>query len=208
MIVGTWIRWVAFAALASSVVACVIDTEPVHRHDRRGSSGGTYPPAPAASGSSPTAPSPASEPILVSVDTDRTMDANPGEGVGIFTEYKSGGHWHVWWTCDTNQTQEVCPVDLRVRYEGRLEDVTGDQLLDTDTISSSVDGREAHVLSTTSTNVAGLFFDTAPGAIIELEGTIGRISDPGFFFFVQDGKVNGGFDGALTNPLRFHGTKP
>ena len=56
--------------------------------------------------------------------------------------------------------------------------------------------------------MAGVFFDTAPGAVVEVAGTIGGISEPGFFFFVQDGKVNGGYDGKLTNPLRFRGSAP
>lgn len=205
MILGSWFRFAGTLAFAALTTACVIESSSHSNHHRRpgpASSGSSSPPPAQSGSSSPVAP------ILVTVDTDRTMDADPGEGVGIFTEYKSGGHWHVWWTCDTNQTREPCPMDVRIRHDGALSNVEGDELLEGDTLSVSVDGREVQVRSTTTDNVAGVYFDTEPGAIVELAGSVGSITGPGFFFFVQDGKVNGGFDGQFTNPLRFQGSKP
>ncbi|MEO6420879.1 MAG: hypothetical protein ABIP39_15810, partial [Polyangiaceae bacterium] len=65
-----------------------------------------------------------------------------------------------------------------------------------------------HATSTTTTTVQGVFFDTAPGASIVLQGSISGNTDSSFFFFVQDGVVNGGFQGKLTNPIEFQGSKP
>ena len=51
-------------------------------------------------------------------------------------------------------------------------------------------------------------FDTDPGAIITVDAAMGGIHDGRFLFFVQDGKVNGGYSGALTDPLMLEGTTP
>jgi len=48
------------------------------------------------------------EPMLVGIDTDQTVDAVPGEGVGLFVEYSSGGNWLLWTTCDTNYSNVAC----------------------------------------------------------------------------------------------------
>src|SRR5580704_5505136 len=47
-----------------------------------------------------------SQPMLVVVDANQTMSASPGQGVGVFTQYQTGGHWNVWWSCDTSVTSE------------------------------------------------------------------------------------------------------
>ena len=54
----------------------------------------------------------------------------------------------------------------------------------------------------------GIRFDTNPGAVITVDAAIGGFKDGAFLFFVQDGKVNGGFTGKLTNPLQLQGNSP
>src|SRR5262249_23126380 len=110
------LRWVGLLGAASLVVACVVE------HDRSpsprpgyisGGPTGSSPGAPAADGgTSATSPTP----ILVDVNNDKTMNASPGEGVGVFIEYGTGGHWHVWWTCDTSvNTQGPLTCDFSIR---------------------------------------------------------------------------------------------
>jgi hypothetical protein len=50
-----------------------------------------------------------------------------------------------------------------------------------------------------------VLFDTTAGATIEVSV---RLDAPVSFFFVQDGQVNGGYKGALTNPLFLRPTSP
>ena len=64
------------------------------------------------------------EPMLVHLDTDRTMSAVAGEGVGVFVEYKSGGKWRVWLACDTNITGDACQMSVSATAPG-LADLTG-----------------------------------------------------------------------------------
>src|SRR5258707_778191 len=39
-----------------------------------------------------------SNPQQVVIDTDQTVNSQPGQGVGLFVEYATGGHWHVYAT--------------------------------------------------------------------------------------------------------------
>src|SRR5579872_4762858 len=63
-------------------------------------------------GSSSGATSP--QPLLAVVDTGQTLSAPAGQGVGVFIEYQTGGHWHLAWTCDTELTGRDCPFVIAV----------------------------------------------------------------------------------------------
>ena len=52
----------------------------------------------------------------------------------------------------------------------------------------------------------GVHFDTEPGELIELSAALGGEYSGQFLFFVQDGKVNGGYTGNLTDPLELQPT--
>ncbi len=200
----TIFRLAAMGAIATFSVACVVESN--DRNPPRPSDSVGYPaPDPVGSSTAPNA-----TPILVVIDTNKTMTAAPGDGVGIFTEYTSGGHWHVWWTCDTNSpngSHQSCAFDVSATVpSGSFTNVAPDSLGPNDALVS--DPQTVHATSTTTTTVQGVFFDTAPGASIVLKGSISGNTDSSFFFFVQDGKVNGGFQGKLTNPIEFQGSKP
>jgi hypothetical protein len=147
-------------------------------------------------------------PILVDVDTGKTMNAAPGDGVGIFVEYAAGGQWHVWWTCDTNKTNESCAFNIKIATKtGSMSNlalsgaVQGDSLVQTDT-------QTLQATTTTTSNAVDVKFTGDPGGTIEIEAAVGGVDDSSFFFFVQDGTVNGGYSGTLTDPLRFEGNTP
>jgi hypothetical protein len=74
--------------------------------------------------------------------------------------------------------------------------------------SMGVQGSGAIVSSTTTTQVHGVTFQTDPGAVVTVDAHIGNFHDSSFLFFVQDGQVNGGYSGRLTNPLQFVGKTP
>ena len=145
----------------------------------------------------PTAPETKVEPMLVHLDTDRTMSAVPGEGVGVFVEYKSGGKWRVWLACDTNITGDACQMSVSVTAPG-LADLTG--------VKAPSLGKTVVV----SKDLVAFDFDADPGAAATIVGTVSGVAtnDGSYFFFVQDGKVNGGYEGKLTNPLVFQPSSP
>ncbi len=210
-------RGAALAALSTTLFACVIEEAPPRRlgpdsarpappPGSTGSVGGI--PATPPPSTTPTSPSP----MLVAVDTDQVMNADPGQGVGIFTEYAAGGKWHIWWTCDTAISQTQCDVSLAATAATGTIDALSSEQLEGGTVTTPDPTRiEARI--TTTNQVHGIRFTTTPGAVITLEAKVGGLSEgPGpnrsFFFFVQDGKINGGYTGPLTNPLQLQGSKP
>lgn len=210
-------RLLAIAFLPATLFACVYDDEPPKRlapdphpyeEAPAGSNTGNVP---TGGSNGDTAPAPANAGpslMLVEVDTDQTMTADPGQGVGVFTEYSSGGHWHIWWTCDTAKTGQRCDFSVSISTQsGNITNADASALtggLMTTPTSSSINAS-----ITTGNEVHGLKFDTNPGAIVTLKATLDGVpSDGSFLFFVQNGKVNGGFSGVLTNPLQLQGKTP
>jgi hypothetical protein len=206
-------RAVSAIALSSTLFACVMEDAPPRRLTPDSSGGvGTVGPGGTDAGAPSTTLPPSPAPLLVVVDTNQVMNADPGQGVGVFTEYASGGKWHIWWTCDTTISGLPCDVVMSATTTaGTITNVDG-AALQGGTFTTPTPSRvEASI--TTTTQVNGLTFMTNPGALITLEATIGGLKEgPGanrsFFFFVQDGKINGGYTGALTNPLQLQGNAP
>jgi 2-amino-4-hydroxy-6-hydroxymethyldihydropteridine diphosphokinase len=96
------------AACASA--ACIVEEH--HPSSGGGMAGGGSTSTPPSAGTGSTGSS--AQPLLVDVDTGKVMSATPGDGVGVFVEYAAGGKWHVWWTCDTNVSQQSCGMDVRI----------------------------------------------------------------------------------------------
>jgi hypothetical protein len=139
------------------------------------------------------------------------MQAQGGGGVGVFAEYKAGGHWHVYWTCDTNVNPQgalSCAFDVRATLaSGAPSNVAAEGGLASSAVTSSSNALEA--ATTTTTDVPGFSFDAPAGSSITLEATVEGSHDGRYFFFVQDGVVNGGVDSCkLTDPMMFEPTRP
>ncbi len=206
-LMNTLSRFASLAILPAAFAACVLEDEPPRRLTNA-----PYDPTPEPSPGGSSSPPPtgglsSTSPLLVTVDTDQTMTAEPGDGVGVFVEYATGGKWTIWWTCDTKRTQQSCNFAIGATAQtGNIGDVD----------SSGVQGGEVttpipsrvEVLVRTSTELHGITFTTTPGAVLTLEASVGGVKDGAFLFFVQDGKVNGGYKGKLTNPLQLQGKTP
>ena len=149
--------------------------------------------------------------MLVVVDTDRTMNANPGDGVGVFTEYRAGGHWRVWWTCDTNKTAQSCDFDVTASVSSGA--ITKAASIGNTSLLPSGPGTSAGPVqtegqATTTTSTDGISFDAPAGATVTLDAKMDGQEDGSFLFFVQDGKINGGYAGTLTDPLMLQPSAP
>ncbi len=151
-----------------------------------------------------TTPAPA--PVLVPIDTDQTLEASPGLGVGIFIEYRSGGHWNLRWTCDTERTGQSCDFDVQVSTDHTVSNALEDGSIAT--VTTSATGTTIHAGGVITSTMETLTFDATPGEEIRLTASVSGLTDGSFFFFVQDGKINGGYEGTLTNPIRLVGKTP
>ncbi|HVH46587.1 MAG TPA: hypothetical protein VM925_29805 [Labilithrix sp.] len=203
--------------VALSTLACAYEDRPPRRlgadpaaysPDRAPTDSTDEPETPTKAPTTPASPAQASPaPMLVEIDADQTMNAVGGEGVGVFVEYTRGGHWHVWWTCDTAQTKQSCDFSVSASVaSGNVSNLDVTELEGGFAAMSTPSRIDAK--STTTTQLHGIRFDTNPGAVITVDAAIGSLKDGAFLFFVQDGKVNGGFSGKLTNPLQLQGNAP
>ena len=190
------------SAIAFILLGCAADENPPFSTE--GESGPASTGTTGESGGTPSA-----TPILVNVDDGATMTAQPGQGVGVFTEYVSGGHWHVWWTCDTTQTNETCPMSVTVALAkgGQISNPIAD-VNSTATPTVNGDGNTLSATTITTTGIDGMTFDTDAGATITLTATVGGVYDGSFLFFVQDGAINGNYTGTITDPLMLVGKAP
>lgn len=146
------------------------------------------------------------DPMLVVIDTDQTMEAVPGDGVGIFVEYSSGGDWLLWTTCDTNTSGLPCAFDVfaAVDTSSKLESF---EAIDTEghDVVEVLDSGEAHLHADTASDIDGMHLVTTPGAILRVEVALDGVSSQQFVYWVGKGVLH---TGAPTNPVDFQPSVP
>jgi hypothetical protein len=138
-------------------------------------------------------------PKQVAITPDKTLQADPGEGVGIFVEYAAGGHWHVWTSCDTNNSKVACDFEAFAIPEkgAKIANVQAEALESGDVAEELNDG-SAHLSASTSAEADGMTFDATPGALIELEVYFGGVPDSRIIFWYGDDTLH---TGAPTDPI-------
>ena len=143
----------------------------------------------------------------VAIEADQALSANPGEGVGIFVEYRSGGEWHIWTTCDTNFSGVTCPFDIytSVDSSSTIFSITEENLegFDSTTTQSGLGTVDLHFETGGDYDAAEI--DVTPGAILRVEAVIDGQTEPRFIYWFGDGVLH---EGAPTTPIDFIPTKP
>jgi hypothetical protein len=139
------------------------------------------------------------EPDLFTIDTDQTLKAEPGEGVGLFVEYAAGGNWLLWTTCDTNYSNVGCKFDVfaSVDKASELKIAEGLDFEGYDEVEV-LDNGEAHVHLETASDIDSVLLTTTPGAIMRVELMLDGIGNERFIYWVGDGVLH---EGAPTNPI-------
>ena len=114
----------------------------------------------------------------------------------------------MWWTCDTTTTSLSCAFQVDVTTSAAAGDTIANVSGSSTVAVSTLAPHEVLATSSTSADVAGIRFDTAPGATITLDAKVNGQDSGSFLFFVQDDKVNGGYQGTLTDPLMLQPSAP
>jgi len=165
---------------------------------------------------------PSAQPMLVRAQTGKTVQSTPGDGVGVFVDYAAGGHWTIWWTCDTNKTGRTCTFDVNATtHDGTISNVAG---YDGTTLTASEGGAPEGgafdggasdagspafpIRGSVTNEIQGVTFDTAPGAVLEVTASLDGSYNGSLFYFIDGNKVNDGYKGQLTDPLEFEPTSP
>jgi hypothetical protein len=156
------------------------------------------------------------EPMLVRVQDGKTLSAEPGDGVGVFVQYTTGGQWTIWWTCDTNKTNQSCNFEINATTkDGEISNIAGYMGTTLSPDDAGPLGRGEPdagpmfpISGQTSNQIQGVTFDTKPGATVEVSAILNGVYDGSLFYFVDGNKVKDGYKGTLTDPLDFEPTAP
>jgi hypothetical protein len=180
-----------------SVSGCVI----VRDDDGRG-----IRPAPPAAPDD-TAPASTGKIRLVDIDAGATLSATPGDGVGVFVEYESGGHWTIWTSSDIGIGGAARSFDIlatAIDDTSVLSNLAGVDLGAEDQVLLTAEN-QVQLLTETELGTDGVTFDTTPGAIIELDVLVDGASDPRIIYWVGGGVLHAG---APSNPIDFWPSAP
>jgi hypothetical protein len=148
---------------------------------------------------------PSADPVSVTIDADATLDVKAGDGVGVFVEYATGGHWNVFTTCDYNTAAnpgQACGFDIfatALDSGGGIDNPKGQDLSDRDSIAIEPGGT-VHLYTENAVSLSGMTFDTAPGGAVELEVYLDGSADPHYIYWVGKDLLH---NGAPTDPLDF-----
>ena len=148
------------------------------------------------------------------IDADATLQAKGGDGVGVFVEYKTGGHWHVFTACDFNQPTNpngmACTfeVSASVITQGKsgagITNAKGESLANKDTVALQGDGT-AHLFTETTTGLNGMTFDAPVGAVVELDVLLDSVEDPHYFYWIGKKVLH---QGGPSDPLDLAPSEP
>ena len=152
---------------------------------------------------------PAALPAQESIDTDAPdaprLMVTPGEGAGLWVQYRTGGLWDVFTSCDTKITGRACNFDVILSAEppSGLADPkphdfhTGD--------SASFAGGSIGLVTGTSGGLDGVTFLSDPGAILRVDMLLDGAAQPLFVNWIGGGTRQ---PGTTTNPVDFTPTAP
>ena len=140
-------------------------------------------------------------PQQVAITPDKTLQADPGKGVGIFVEYATGGRWHVWTSCDTDQSSVSCNFEVFAIPEqgARISNVQAEGLEGGELAEELTDG-SAHLSASTASEFDGMTFEATPGAVVELEVYFDGVPDSRVVFWFGNDTLH---TGAPTDPVDF-----
>jgi len=133
----------------------------------------------------------------VPIDAGETLEADPGEGVGVFVEYLGGGDWNVWATCDTEFSGFSCTYDIFVSADGvSLRDDI--DLEDGDFVEEDFDVLQAGF--DTDFDTDGISFSTFTDDPVQIEVWLDGELNGSVVFWAANDTI---YEGMPTNPAVF-----
>jgi len=139
------------------------------------------------------------DPAQSTIDVDRQIEVDAGQGAGVFIDYASGGHWQLRTTCDTAKTDQSCQFDILITPQDNssITNVIPTDLESNDSVLP-FETASYQFLATTSSDVDGVTFDSDPGAPVAIDVFLDGTCALPYVFWVGDGALH---PGEPTNPL-------
>lgn len=142
-------------------------------------------------------PPPEAEVFAVSIDEGAELQADPGEGVGVFVEYQGAGAWKIWTTCDTNVTDASCTFDLFLEGFG-LDMSASEDLEGNDEIEERGDLLRVSLI--TSADSDGVVLQAEDDQPLRVEVWLDGALDSRYVSWVEGGEVR---TSTPSNPVDF-----
>lgn len=144
--------------------------------------------------------------VQSTIDTDRMIDIDAGQGAGLFIEYATGGHYHLRTACDTARSNTSCHWDIIIDPQAgkTISNATLENPSGADNLSTYPSPSDNSVLSSyhfvteTTNELDGMTFDIDPGSAITVDAVLDDQCAPQFLFWIGDGALH---TGAPSNPL-------
>lgn len=140
------------------------------------------------------------------IDTDEAMEVDPGESVGIFVEYQSGGAYFVYTTCDTDVSGYACYFDIVLRAAERtpIWGVSLDQLEVGDDVIVR-DQSTVRLLAYTDYETDGILVQVDEGEALRIDALLDGECAQDYLRWVSEGVPQ---PGAPSNPFELEPTSP
>jgi hypothetical protein len=138
------------------------------------------------------------------IDVDATLtDIQPGQEAGAFIEYRAGGTWRVFTSCDSalldanGRQLPPCIWDIFVSPSRTpLRSVNADGLEPDDLVE--VDQGSAHLVTVTDADFDGMLVEAEPGEPVQVDVWLDDGPAERYVYWVEAGGLNAG---APTNPI-------
>jgi hypothetical protein len=138
------------------------------------------------------------------IDVDATLtDIQPGQEAGAFIEYRAGGTWRVFTSCDSalvdanGQPLPPCVWDILViPFRTPLRSVSMEGLEFEDI--AEVDDAAAHLIAVTDADFDGMLVEAEPGEPVRVDVYLDNGPAERYVYWVEAGGLN---SGAPTNPI-------
>ena len=145
-------------------------------------------------------------PAQFPIDMDKTIQPSGGQGVGVFVQYATGGHWTISMACDTTTSGMPCDFDVFVTplLEGAAVSNPLWQHIE-GAGSTQFTANTLHVFAETAMAVDAITFDSPPGNGIEVDVALDGEAQSRFIYWIGEGVLH---TGSPTNPVDFVPSAP
>lgn len=144
--------------------------------------------------------------LRMSIDTNQTLQADPGEGAGLFVEYAEGGEYHVFATCDTNHSDYNCGWSIVASIDPTLSmDFTDDGDLEKGDEITRIDQGAVRLDFLVGADFDGVVLKVPPGERFRLNWLLDSVAQEDKLSWVSEGAVK---TGAPSDPLDLEPTSP
>jgi hypothetical protein len=144
--------------------------------------------------------------LRVDIDTDQTIETDPGEGAGLFVEYAAGGAYHVFSTCDTNRSNFSCEWLVVASIDPTLSlEVAEDGDLEKDDSITRIDKGAVRLRFVSDADFDGAVLTVPEGERLRLNWLLDGFADSTQLTWISGGAVH---TGAPSDPLDLLPTSP